>query len=131
MELALSITGTLATLISVAIALVGFSAEARLHRRITKLRSIDEIMSGSPSPVINRALRLALADLQARELLRFQLHDSRMTSSLFAAVTIITTLVHTVLSFGPLFVPSVDRDWPSTLVWSALWPSVLILNCML
>lgn len=80
MENVLSIIGTTTALVSAVIALTAFTAEARLHRRISKLQSVASLMTEAPSPVVHRALRFTLAELQSREVLRVQQRSVRFAS---------------------------------------------------
>ncbi|PZP14100.1 MAG: hypothetical protein DI611_13230 [Brachybacterium faecium] len=129
MQLALSIAGTLATLTSVIIASLAFTTDARLHRRITRLRDTSAIMVNSPSPVITRALRYCLAELQARELLRHRLRSSRFHSVLFSGITIYTSLFLVVIAIGPLLGASMESDWKSVVVGGLFCASTTMLCC--
>lgn len=86
METFISATSAFAGVLGIAIALLTYTSDARLHRRIARLHAAHEMMSASPSPVIHRALRGSLAELQAKEALRPQLRLYRFGAVSFTVL---------------------------------------------
>lgn len=131
MENVLSIIGTMTAIVSAAIALTAFTAESRLHRRIEKLASAATLMGRSPSPVIQRALRYSLAELQSREALREQQRGQRLfTLALPPIVILLAALFATSLLAYPLPMPIV-ADYETSLALGLLWVGISLLASLL
>ncbi|MFC7375598.1 hypothetical protein ACFQRD_10015 [Brachybacterium sp. GCM10030268] len=124
MESALSIVGTMTALVSAIIALSAYTAESRLHRRINRLQSVMSLMNKAPSPVINRALRYSLAELQSREALREQRKTAFSLSFVLPPLKMLffSLLTISLLAFvapGPL-----AADYSASLALGLVWLSI-------
>ncbi|WP_420114561.1 hypothetical protein [Pseudactinotalea sp.] len=86
METFISATSALTAVVGIAIALLTYTSDARLHRRIARLHAAHTMMAAAPSPVIHRALRGSLAELQAREALRPQIRTYRFGAISFTVL---------------------------------------------
>ena len=132
MESVLSIIGTMTALISATIALTAFTAESRLHRRIEKLASVAKLMERSPSPVIHRALRFDLAELQSREALREQQRAQRVFTLAFSSAVIFFAALLSASLLATVLATSYAPDTPSFLTSALLWASTSGLSvCLL
>jgi hypothetical protein len=121
MESVLSIVGAFTALVSAIIALTAFTAEARLHRRISKLQSVASLMAQAPSPVIHRALRFALAELQSREALREQQRYVRSLSFVFPPLKILFAALFATFLLAYVFPTPVAADFSAALAMGLLW----------
>lgn len=128
MESVLSIVGAMTALISVIIALSAFTSEARLHRRISKLQSAACLMEQSPSPVIHRALRYSLAELQSREALREQQKPVRSLSFVLPPFKFLLAALFATSVLAHYFPALIKADYEAALALGLLWLSISMIT---
>src|SRR5699024_2147867 len=127
-----TILRTMTALSTATSALTASTAEPRWHRRIENLPSVAKLMEPPPSPVIHRALRFNLAELQSREALREQQRAQRVFTLAFSSAVIFFAALLSASLLATALATSYAPDTPSFLTSALLWASTSGLSvCLL